>query len=47
MIYVDFGYILVSGDNAKQNPNESFANKYQKDVACSYGYKLGCVDDKF
>ena len=22
-------------------------NKYQKQVACSYGYKLLCVDDKF
>ena len=22
-------------------------NKYQKHVACIYGYKLVCVDDKF
>ena len=22
-------------------------NKYQKHIACSYGYKLVCVDDKF
>ena len=22
-------------------------NKYQKHIACSYGYKLICVDDKF
>ena len=34
-------------DNQKQNPNESCMNKYQKHVACSYGYKLVCVDDKF
>ena len=23
-----------------QNPNESYTNKYQKHVACSYGYDL-------
>ena len=34
-------------DNGKQNPNESYTNKYQKHVAFSYGYKLVCVDDKF
>ena len=34
-------------DNGKQNPNESFTNKYQKYTACSYGYKLVCVDDNF
>ena len=34
-------------DNDKQNGNEFFANKYQNHVACSYGYKLRCVDDKF
>ena len=22
-------------------------NKYQMHIACSYGYKLECVDDKF
>ena len=32
-------------DNEKQNPKD--ANKYQKHIACSYGYKLVCVDDKF
>ena len=26
----------------EQNPNESYANKYQKNVACSYVCKL-CV----
>ena len=34
-------------NNGKQNPNESYTNKYQKHVVCSYGYKLVCVDDKF
>ena len=47
MIYADLESILVPEDNGKQNPNESYTNKYQKHVACSYGYKLVCVDDKF
>ena len=34
-------------DNGKKNPNESYTNKYQKHVACNYGYKLVCTDDKF
>ena len=34
-------------DNGKQNLNESYTNKYQKRITCSYGYKLVCVDDKF
>ena len=44
---MDFGGILVPEDNGKQNPNKSYANKYQKHVACSCSYKLLCVDDKF
>ena len=47
MIYANFESILVPEDNGKQNPNESYTNKYQKYVACSYGYQLVCVDDKF
>ena len=47
MIYADFESILVPENNGKQNPNESYNNKYQKCVACNYGYKLLCVDDKF
>ena len=47
MIYADFESILVSEDNGKQNPNDSYTNKYQKYVACSYQYKLICIDDKF
>ena len=30
----------------KQNPKESYTNKYKKHVAYIYGYKLVCVDDK-
>ena len=40
MIYGDSEIILVPEDNGKQNPNESYTNKYQKHVACSFGYKL-------
>ena len=47
MIYANFESILVPEDNGKQNPNESYTNKYQKHIACSYGCKLVCVDDKF
>ena len=46
-IYADFESILVPKNNGNQNPEESYTNKYQKHVACSYGYKLICVDDKF
>ena len=46
MIYADFESILVPEDNGKQNPEESYTNRYQKHIACSYGYKLVCVDDK-
>ena len=37
----------MSENNEKQNPEDSYTSKYQKYVACSYGYKLVCVDDKF
>ena len=47
MIYADFESIPVPEDNGRQSPNESYTNKYQKHVACSYGYKLVCVHDKF
>ena len=47
IIYADFESILVPEDNGKQNPKESYTNKYQKHIACSYGYKLVCIDDKF
>ena len=42
-----FESTLVLEDNEKQNPEESYTIKYQKHIACSYGYKLVCVDDKF
>ena len=30
-----------------ENYGKSYAKKHQKDIACSYGYKLICFDDKF
>ena len=47
MIYVNFGSTLVPEDNEKQIPEDSFQNKYQKHVSCTYGYQLVCVDDNF
>ena len=44
IIYADSESILVPEDNGKQ---KILSHKYQKNVACSYGYKLVCVDDKF
>ena len=39
-IYVDFTSILLPEDNGKQNPKESYMNKYQKHIHCSYGCQL-------
>ena len=47
MVYADFEIILVPENNKRQIPDESYTNKYQKHVVCSYGYKLVCVHDKF
>ena len=47
IICADFESILVPEDNERQNPEESYTNKFKKHIACSYGYKLVCVDDKF
>ena len=47
IVYADFESTIVPEDNGKQNPEESYTKKYQKHIACSYGYKLVCVDDKF
>ena len=38
---------LLLKDKGKQNPEASYTKKYKKHVACSYGYKLVCVNDKF
>ena len=46
-ICADLESILVSQDDGKKNPEESYTKKYQKKIVCSYGYKLVCVDDKY
>ena len=46
-IYADFASILVAEGNGKQNPKESYTKKYQKHIACTYGYISVCVDDTF
>ena len=38
LVYADFESILVPQNNEKQNTKESCTNKYQKYIACSYGY---------
>ena len=38
--------ILVPGYNGNENPKEPYTRKYQKHIACSYGYNLVCVDGK-
>ena len=43
---MDFEDILVPEDKGKQTLNESNTNKYQKNVARCYGYKLVCAGDK-
>ena len=45
VIYANFGSISVAENNGKQNPDESYSKKYQKQVACSYSYKSVCFDD--
>ena len=46
MIYADVESILVPKGKS-QNPKDSYTNKNQKTIACSYGYEIVCVDDKF
>ena len=45
-IYIDFESILVAESNGKQNPDESYTNKYRKYIAYRYCYKLSCIDYK-
>ena len=39
--------MLVPGNNEKQNPKESYADKYQKHIPYSYEYKFVCTDHRF
>ena len=47
VIYANFERIPVSENNGKLNLEGSYTNKYEKQIACGYGYKLVCVDDRF
>ena len=47
MICADFESIIVPEDNGKQYPGESYTNKFQKYIVCSYGFKLVCANDNF
>ena len=46
MSYADFESILLPEVKWKQNLDESYTNKYQKHLPCSYGCELVHVDDK-
>ena len=46
IIYADFEIFVMPENNGKKNPKESYTSKYQKHIACSYGFKLVCVNDK-
>ena len=45
IIQADFESILMPEDNGNKNKNESYSSKYQKHVACSYDYKIVCVEN--
>ena len=47
IIQADFESILMPEDNGNKNKNESYSSKYQKHVACSYDYKIVCVENEF
>ena len=45
--YADFGCILEKVDgNIECSSNSSYTRKYQNYVACSFAYKVVCVDNK-
>ena len=47
MISASFESILIPENSGKQNPDESYTNKYQNHVGYSFGYKVVCVGDQF
>ena len=46
MIYADFENNLIPEKNGKQNSDESYTNKYQNHIGCSYRYILKYVDNQ-
>ena len=45
-IYADFDGILKGVKSSDKN-NDSYTEKYQDDIPCSFAYKVVCVDNKF
>ena len=43
-IYADIAYILKNVDSSINNNGISYTKKYQDHVACSFAYKIVCVD---
>ena len=47
-IYADFEFILRPTSSKKViDKNESYREKYQAHIPCSFAYKVVCVDNKF
>ena len=47
-IYADFQSTLKKVQKIKRNnPNESYTDKYQVHIACSHGHKVVCTNEKF
>ena len=44
MSYTDFESNVIPEINEKQNPDESYTNKYQNHISYNFDYKLVCVD---
>ena len=47
IIHAHFERNLVPENSRKEKPEQSYTNKYQNTFACSYCYKLVCINDKF
>ena len=45
-IYADFEYLLKGVRSSDKN-NDSYTEKYQAHIPCSFTYKVACVDNKF
>ena len=42
-IYANFGSLLQGVQNNDKNNNTSYTKKYQKNIPCSFAYKVVCV----
>ena len=46
-IYADFESLLKGVEISDKNNNTSCTEKYQKQIPCSFAYKVVCIDNKF